>query len=96
MHAKHVGLISISSYVGRILSGLGSDIAITRYGAQRIYVLPVATACIGLAQVVGMFASLKWLYACSILTGLAYGGFFGITDIIVPELWGEETCGQNW
>lgn len=96
MRAAHVGLISLSSYAGRILAGFGSDVAMTRYGAQRIYVLPFATACMGLSQVVGMFASLRWLYACSILTGLAYGGFFGVAGIIVAELWGEETCGQNW
>ncbi|KAI8602156.1 major facilitator superfamily domain-containing protein [Dissophora ornata] len=96
MRAKHVAIISLSSYVGRILSGLGSDIAIHRYGAHRINILPVATACMALAQAVGMFASLQWLYLCSILTGLAYGGFFGVAGIIVAELWGEETCGQNW
>jgi hypothetical protein len=96
IRAKHVALISLSSYAGRILAGLGSDVAIHRYGAQRLYVLPVATACMGLAQVVGMFAPLHWLYICSMLTGLAYGGFFGVAGIIVAELWGEETCGQNW
>ncbi|KAI1316541.1 hypothetical protein EDD11_009880 [Mortierella claussenii] len=96
IRALHVGLISLSSYVGRIMAGLGSDVAIHRYGVHRVYVLPVATACMALAQVVGMFASLRWLYLCSILTGLAYGGFFGVAGIIVAELWGAETCGQNW
>ncbi|KAF9354651.1 putative monocarboxylate transporter mch1, partial [Mortierella sp. NVP85] len=33
--AIHVALISISSYTGRVLSGLGSDVAIHRYGAYR-------------------------------------------------------------
>ncbi|KAG0286170.1 hypothetical protein BGZ98_005188, partial [Dissophora globulifera] len=95
IHAKHVAFISLSSYAGRLLSGIGSDVAFHRYNAHRINVLPIATACMALAQVVGMFASLKWLYLCSILTGLAYGGFFGVAGIIVAELWGEETCGQN-
>lgn len=96
IRAKHVAFISLSSYAGRILAGFGSDVAIHRHGAQRIAVLPIATACMGLAQLVGMFAPLHWLYLCSILTGLAYGGFFGVAGIIVAELWGEETCGQNW
>ncbi|KAF9111537.1 hypothetical protein BGX27_004795 [Mortierella sp. AM989] len=96
IHAAHVGLISLSSYAGRILASFGSDIAIHRYGALRIYVLPIATTCMALAQVVGMFASLKWLYLCSALTGLAYGGYFGVAGTIVAELWGAETCGQNW
>ncbi|GJJ70282.1 hypothetical protein EMPS_02631 [Entomortierella parvispora] len=96
IRAKHVAFISLSSYTGRILAGLGSDVAIHRYGFQRIVVLPIATACMGLAQLVGMFAPLHWLYLCSVLTGLAYGGFFGVAGIIVAELWGEETCGQNW
>ncbi|KAF9349587.1 hypothetical protein BGX26_012128 [Mortierella sp. AD094] len=96
IHAAHVALISLSSYAGRILTSIGSDIAIHRYGALRIYVLPIATACMGLAQVVGMFASLQWLYLCSALTGLAYGGYFGVAGTIVAELWGADTCGQNW
>ncbi|KAF9327927.1 hypothetical protein BG006_008839 [Podila minutissima] len=96
IQATHVGLISISSYVGRIMAGFGSDIAMSRRGAQRIDVVPIATACMALAQVVGMFASLRWLYLCSILTGFAYGGFFGVAGTIVAELWGEMSCGQNW
>ncbi|KAF9438422.1 hypothetical protein BGZ76_007946 [Entomortierella beljakovae] len=96
IHAAHVGLISLSSYAGRIVSGLGSDVAIHRYGALRVYVLPIATACMGLAQIVGMFAPLEWLVLCSGLTGFAYGGFFGVAGTIVAEVWGAETCGQNW
>ncbi|KAG0034702.1 hypothetical protein BGZ82_005640 [Podila clonocystis] len=96
IQATHVGLISISSYVARLVAGFGSDIAMTRHGAQRIYVVPIATACMALAQVVGMFASLRWLYLCSMLTGFAYGGFFGVAGTIVAELWGAVSCGQNW
>ncbi|KAF8979159.1 hypothetical protein BGZ52_005239 [Haplosporangium bisporale] len=96
IQATHVGLISISSYVGRLVAGFGSDVAMVSYGAQRIYVVPIATACMALAQVVGMFASLRWLYLCSMLTGFAYGGFFGVAGTIVAELWGEVSCGQNW
>ncbi|KAF9920216.1 hypothetical protein FBU30_009985, partial [Linnemannia zychae] len=96
IRAAHVGLISISSYVGRILSGFGSDVAIAKYDAHRVYAMPVAAVCMGLAQVTGMFANLQWLYLCSILTGLAYGGFFGVAGTVVAELWGAETCGQNW
>ncbi|KAI7822055.1 major facilitator superfamily domain-containing protein [Gamsiella multidivaricata] len=96
IHAVHVGLISCSSYVSRILAGFGSDVAIRRYGTHRINVVPIAAACMALAQVVGMFASLRWLYLCSLLTGLGYGGFFGVAGIIVAEFWGEGTCGQNW
>ncbi|KAF9911874.1 hypothetical protein EC991_001778 [Linnemannia zychae] len=96
IRAAHVGLISLSSYAGRIISGFGSDVAIAQYGAHRVYVMPIAALCMGLAQVVGMFANLQWLYLTSILTGLAYGGFFGVAGTVVAELWGAETCGQNW
>ncbi|KAF8978354.1 hypothetical protein BGZ46_006566 [Entomortierella lignicola] len=96
IHAYHVMLISLASYTGRLVFSLGSDIAIHRYGALRIQVLPIATACMALAQVVGMFAPLRWLHLCSALTGIAYGGFFGVAGTIVAELWGPETCGQNW
>ncbi|KAF9206089.1 hypothetical protein BGZ49_003017 [Haplosporangium sp. Z 27] len=96
IHAYHVMLISLASYTGRLVFSLGSDIAIHRYGALRIQVLPIATACMALAQVVGMFAPLRWLQLCSALTGIAYGGFFGVAGTIVAELWGPETCGQNW
>lgn len=96
IRAAHVALISLSSYVGRILAGFGSDVAIVKYGAHRVYVMPIAAICMGLAQVAGLFANLQWLYLTSILTGLAYGGFFGVAGTVVAELWGEETCGQNW
>lgn len=96
IRAVHVGLISISSYLGRVLAGFGSDIVIHRYGAYRIDVVPIASACVALAQLLGMFAPLRWLYMCSILTGLGYGALFGIAPTFVAETWGEETCGQNW
>ncbi|KAG0059075.1 hypothetical protein BGZ89_000716 [Linnemannia elongata] len=96
IRAKHVVLISLSSYGGRIMAGLGSDLAIIAYGAHRVYVIPIAAICMGLAQVIGLFANLQWLYLTSILTGLAYGAFFGVAGTVVAELWGEETCGQNW
>ncbi|KAG0292792.1 hypothetical protein BGZ96_003681 [Linnemannia gamsii] len=96
IRAAHVALISLSSYMGRILAGFGSDVAIVKYGAHRVDVMPIAAICMGLAQVVGLFANLQWLYLTSILTGLAYGGFFGVAGTVVAELWGEETCGQNW
>ncbi|KAF9192677.1 hypothetical protein BGZ51_005066 [Haplosporangium sp. Z 767] len=96
IHAMHVGLISIASYAGRIVAAIGTDVAIARKGAHRIDALPLATGFMALSQVVGMFASIRWLYLCSIITGFAYGGFFGVAGTIVAELWGEETCGQNW
>ncbi|KAF9408503.1 hypothetical protein BGZ94_002283 [Podila epigama] len=96
IQATHVALISISSYVARLVTSFGSDMAIRQYQAHRIYVVPITTTCMALAQVVAMFASLRWLYLCSMLTGFAYGGFFGIAGTIVAELWGEATCGQNW
>ncbi|KAG0198577.1 hypothetical protein BGX28_007983 [Mortierella sp. GBA30] len=96
IRAKHVALISLSSYAGRIVAGLGSDVAMTRWNAHRIDVLPVASAVMALAQVAGMFMPLHWLYLCSSFTGLAYGAFFGVAGIIVAELWGADTCGQNW
>ncbi|KAG0281430.1 hypothetical protein BGZ95_003830 [Linnemannia exigua] len=96
IRATHVAMISLSSYMGRILSGFGSDVAIVKYGAHRVYVMPIAAICMGLAQVAGMFANLQWLYLTSVLTGLAYGGFFGVAGTVVAELWGAETCGQNW
>ncbi|KAF9546610.1 hypothetical protein EC957_009533 [Mortierella hygrophila] len=96
IRATHVVLISLSSYAGRIMSGLGSDLAIVTHGAHRVYAVPIAAICMGLAQVAGLFANLHWLYLTSALTGLAYGGFFGVAGTVVAELWGEETCGQNW
>ncbi|KAF9955395.1 hypothetical protein BGZ72_003780 [Mortierella alpina] len=96
IRANHVALISLTSYAGRILSAFGSDVAIARYGAHRIDTLPIASAIMALAQAAGMVMPLHWLYTCSALTGVAYGGFFAVAGIIVAELWGEDTCGQNW
>ncbi|KAG0269476.1 hypothetical protein DFQ27_003388 [Actinomortierella ambigua] len=96
IRAMHVAVISIASYTGRVVASLGTDLAIAHHGSHRVDVLPIAAITMALAQLVGMVAPLDWLIVCSMLAGLAYGMFFGTAGTIVAELWGQETCGQNW
>ncbi|KAG0228756.1 putative monocarboxylate transporter mch1 [Actinomortierella wolfii] len=88
VRALHVALISISSYTGRVIASVGTDVAIARYGCHRVDILPIAAVTMALAQLAGMVAPLKWLIICSILAGAAYGMFFGTAGTIVAELWG--------
>ncbi|KAF9973763.1 hypothetical protein BGZ73_002981 [Actinomortierella ambigua] len=88
IRAMHVAVISISSYAGRLIASIGTDVAIARYGAHRVDVLPIAAATMALAQFLGTVAPLDWLIVCSVLAGVAYGMFFGTGGTIVAELWG--------
>ncbi|KAF9580770.1 hypothetical protein BGW38_002450 [Lunasporangiospora selenospora] len=98
IRAHQVLLISISSYMGRLVSGFGSDYMIRRHDGRfhRIDVVPMAAMVMACAQLAALVVPLRWIEVCSVLTGFAYGGFFGIAGTIVAEFWGEETCGQNW
>ena len=77
----HVSILSVASFCGRLLSGIGSD-WLVHHHASRFWTL-VASACIfTAAQVVALtLENPHQLFWLSGLTGLAYGALFGLSLI---------------
>jgi MFS family permease len=92
----HVGIISFCSFLGRLISGIGSDWLIHHH-ASRFWTL-VGSGCIfTAAQTVGLtLQDPNELFLLSGLTGLAYGALFGVYPALVADAFGPSGMGINW
>lgn len=92
----HVGIISFCSFLGRLVSGIGSDWLIHHH-ASRFWTL-VGSGCIfTAAQIVGLtLQDPNELFLLSGLTGLAYGALFGVYPALVADAFGPSGMGINW
>lgn len=98
IQSLQVGLISIFSFVGRLLSGSVSDILTERLRLQRLWMVFIASAVSLLAHVI-MISSISnayhlWMTSC--LVGLAYGMTFGVFPTIVCDTFGILHFSKNW
>jgi MFS family permease len=93
----HVSIISIGSFTGRLLSGIGSDILVSRLGRSRFWCLFVS-ACIFVAAqwTATQVENPNYLVLVSSLTGLAYGMLFGVYPSLVAHTFGVHGLSQNW
>jgi MFS family permease len=93
----HVSILSICSFVGRLLSGVGSDILVRRLQASRTWCLTLASAIFTIAQLLALTISdPHYLFLVSSLCGLAYGFLFGVFPSIVAEVFGIHGLSTNW
>ncbi|KAJ3520192.1 hypothetical protein NM208_g13816 [Fusarium decemcellulare] len=93
----HVSTLSICSFLGRLLSGVGSDFLVNRLHASRLWCLVVACAVFFLAQVCALSIENPHLLGLvSGLSGIAYGFLFGVSPSIVAEGFGIRGLSQNW
>ncbi|CAJ2513757.1 Uu.00g018760.m01.CDS01 [Anthostomella pinea] len=93
----HVSILSIGSFVGRLLSGVGSDLLVKVLHASRIWCLVVASVVFSLAQICALtILSPHLLGFVSGLSGLGYGFLFGVFPSIVAESFGIHGLSQNW
>ncbi|KAH0496558.1 hypothetical protein TgHK011_003910 [Trichoderma gracile] len=93
----HVSILSVFNFVGRLLSGIGSDYLVKSLHASRIWCLAVACGIFLLAQVCALQIEMpQKLVFVSGLSGLAYGGLFGVFPSIVAETFGIRGLSQNW
>jgi MFS family permease len=93
----HVSIISIGSFTGRLLSGIGSDVLVSRLGRSRFWCLFVS-ACIFVAAqwTATQVENPNYLVLVSSLTGLAYGMLFGVYPSLVAHTFGVHGLSQNW
>ncbi|EGX94663.1 MFS transporter, putative [Cordyceps militaris CM01] len=93
----HVSILSIGSFVGRLLSGIGSDFLVKKLGASRVWCLVTSGLIFTVAQVCGLTISTpSYLFLLSGLSGIAYGLLFGVFPSIVAETFGIHGLSQNW
>ncbi|RFU77017.1 hypothetical protein TARUN_5219 [Trichoderma arundinaceum] len=93
----HVSILSVFNFVGRLLSGIGSDYLVKTLRASRIWCLAVACLVFLLAQICALQIELPHkLVFVSGLSGLAYGFLFGVFPSIVAETFGIRGLSQNW
>ncbi|KAI8961658.1 MFS general substrate transporter [Daldinia sp. FL1419] len=93
----HVSILSIGSFSGRLLSGVGSDFLVKVLHASRVWCLVVASFIFSLAQICALNVTNPHLLGfVSGFSGLGYGFLFGVFPSIVAESFGIHGLSQNW
>ncbi|RDA90443.1 hypothetical protein CP533_3010 [Ophiocordyceps camponoti-saundersi (nom. inval.)] len=93
----HVSILSVCSFVGRLLSGVASDYLVKRLGASRIWCLVVACVVFLAGQASALTVqNPHFLSLVSGFSGLGYGLLFGVLPSIVTEAFGIRGLSQNW
>ncbi|KKA26073.1 hypothetical protein TD95_000350 [Thielaviopsis punctulata] len=93
----HVSILSIGSFAGRLLSGVGSDFLVKVLNASRTWCLVMASLVFSVAQLCALNISNPHLLGfVSGLSGLGYGFLFGVYPSIVAEAFGIHGLSQNW
>jgi hypothetical protein len=95
--SMHVSILSFCSFSGRLISGIGSDWLVKRFGASRFWCL-VASSCL---MCIAQYTSISLedphlLILISSVTGLGYGMLFGVQPSIVANTFGVQGLSQNW
>ena len=93
--AGFVSLFSASNSAGRILSGIGSDIALSRYNVPRTIALALSTGAFGIAVLLLRLpppsdSADVPLYATCLLGGVAYGAYNCLFPVALSELFAIE------
>lgn len=93
----HVSIISFASFIGRLLSGIGSDHLVKRLGMSRFWCLVASSSIFTCAQIAAIrVEDPSYLWTISTLTGLAYGALFGVYPALVADMFGVKGLSLNW
>ncbi|MCJ1351786.1 MAG: hypothetical protein MMC33_001770 [Icmadophila ericetorum] len=93
----HVSIISFFSFVGRLSSGVGSDVIVKKLHMSRFWCLFVSSAIFCVGQICGAtISNPNFLFVVSSTTGLAYGFLFGVYPSLVADTFGVHGLSQNW
>lgn len=93
----HVSILSVASFTGRLLSGVGSDFLVKVLNASRVWCLVIASFIFCIAQICALnIVKPHYLGFVSGLSGLGYGFLFGVFPSIVAESFGIHGLSQNW
>ncbi|GAM34717.1 hypothetical protein TCE0_015f02471 [Talaromyces pinophilus] len=93
----HVSILSFCSFLGRLLSGVGSDFLVHKLYMSRFWCIFFSSVVFTLTQIAGTsINNPNHLYLISSFTGLAYGFLFGVFPSVVAHTFGIPGLSQNW
>lgn len=93
----HVSILSFGNCVGRLSSGIGSDLLVKKLNMSRFWCLFISAVVFTLTQLAGSSISNPHnLVAVSAFTGVAYGFLFGVFPSLVAHTFGIGGLSQNW
>jgi hypothetical protein len=93
----HVSIISLGSFSGRLLSGIGSDIIVKKLDMSRYWCAAASATIFMFAQVCAIrIENPNFLWSVSGLSGLAYGILFGVFPALVVDAFGPHGFAVNW
>ncbi|KAI9826274.1 MAG: hypothetical protein M1826_006696 [Phylliscum demangeonii] len=92
-----VCVISLTNFLGRLASGVGSDFLQKRLGRSRYWCLVTSSTIFAAAQLCAIrIENPHLLLTVAVLSGLAYGTTFGVYPALVTEAFGVHGLSQNW
>ncbi|QRD05999.1 hypothetical protein JI435_134180 [Parastagonospora nodorum SN15] len=93
----HVSILSVCSFLGRLSSGIGSDLIVKRLHHSRFWCAAISATIFSFAQFCAIrIEDPNFLWAVSGLTGLAYGVLFGVFPALVVDAFGADGFAVNW
>jgi MFS family permease len=93
----HVSIISVASFLGRLVSGIGSDFLVKRMRKSRFWCIVAASSIFAGAQLAGLnVTNPNMLWLVSSTSGLAYGALFGVYPALVVDAFGVSGLSLNW
>ena len=97
VQALQVGLISIASFSGRLLSGIFSDILHKKFKLQRLWIVLTTTLALACGQLILVYSNnLSLLAVTSAVIGGSYGLIFGTYPAIMADEFGTDTFSTTW
>ncbi|KAF7859576.1 hypothetical protein EAF04_008656 [Stromatinia cepivora] len=95
--AMHVSILSVCSFTGRLLSGVGSDFLVKVLRCSGLWCLTLASIIFFIAQIAALNTeNPQLLFLVSSFTGLGYGFLFGCFPSLVAEAFGVHGLSTNW
>ncbi|KAF2665016.1 MFS general substrate transporter [Microthyrium microscopicum] len=93
----HVSIISIMSFCGRLLSGIGSDFLVKKHHLSRFWCLVISSSIFAVAQVLALsIVDPNYLWLLSSISGLGYGFLFGVYPALIADAFGVSGLSMNW
>ncbi|KAE8148370.1 major facilitator superfamily domain-containing protein [Aspergillus avenaceus] len=93
----HVSVLSFGNFIGRLSSGIGSDLLVKKLDMSRFWCLFISAVVFTITQLAGAaISNPHQLIVVSGFTGIAYGFLFGVFPSLVAHTFGIGGLSQNW
>ncbi|KAJ5702140.1 hypothetical protein N7488_009688 [Penicillium malachiteum] len=93
----HVSILSFGNFLGRLFSGIGSDVLVKKLNMSRFWCLFISAAVFTITQLAGAsISNPNTLVVVSAFTGVAYGFLFGVFPSLTAHTFGIGGLSQNW